>query len=166
MSAILLKQRYSQRYAEEKYESNPLFRTVVPRGELVLEIPPIDLITRTDGSPSHNYCLYSNNDVTLYDDGTSVSPLHGAELEYLAAIINPQKRIVQYLEPGKLKWIMNLRHRDIVTFRLPAQGSNAVLMPKGRVRYYGRITGHEGVMFGLEILVIILSKDTSSFARD
>ena len=161
MSGILLKQRS----AEERYDTDPPLQRVVPRGELVLEIPPKDRITRTDGSPSHNYCLYSNDAVTLYDDGTAVSKLHGAELDYLLAITDPQKRIVQYLEPGKLKWIMNLRHRDTVTFLLP-QGYNAVLMPKGRVRYYGRITGHEGVMFGLEILVIILSKDTSSFARD
>ncbi len=161
MSAILSKQRS----AEEKYDSDPPLQTVVPKGELVLELPLKDRITRTDGNPSHNYCLYSNNAVTLYDDGTGMAPLYGAELDYLLAITDPQKRIVQYLEPGKLKWIMDLGHGDIVTFRLP-QGSNAVLMPKGRVRYYGRIPGHEGVMFGIEILVRILSKDTPSIARE
>ena len=159
-SAILLKQKS----AEEKYDNDPPY-TVVPRGELLLEIPLEDRVTRADGSPSHNYCLYSNNDVTLYDDGTGVAPLYGAELDYLLAITDPQKRIVQYLEPGKLKWIMNLKHGDTVSFQLP-QGSNAVVMRKGRVRYYGLFPGHEGMMFGLEILVRILSKDTSSFARD
>ena len=148
MSAILLKQKY----AEEKYDSDPPLQRVVRKGELVLEIPPKDRITRTDGSPSHNYCLYSNNAVTLYDDGIGMAPLEGAELDYLLAITEPPKRIIQYLEPRKMKWIMELKHGDIVSFRLP-QGSNAVLMPKGRVRHYGRIPGHEGVMFGIEILV-------------
>ena len=153
--SLLLKQKS----AEEKYDSDPPLQTVVPRGELVLEIPPKDRITRTDGSPSHNYCLYSNNAVTLYDDGTGVAPLYGAELDYLLAITDPQKRIVQYLESGKLKWIMDLKHGVVVSFQLP-QGSNAVLMPKGRVRYYGLIPGHKGVMFGIEITVriIIISK--------
>ena len=158
MSGILLKQRSAE-------ETDPPLQRVVPRGELMLEIPPKDRITRKDGSPSHIYCLYNNNAVTLYDDGTGVDPLHGAELDYLVAVTDPQKRILQYLEPGKLKWIMDLKHGVIVSFRLP-QGSNAVLMPKGRVRYYGAIPGREGVMFGLEILVRILSKDTPSFARD
>ena len=157
MSGILLKQRS----AEERYDTDPPLQRVVPRGELVLEIPP----DGTDGSPSHIYCLYSNNAIILYDDGTSVAPLEGAELDYLLAITDPQKRIAQYLESGKLKWIMNLKHGDTVSFRLP-QGSNAVLMPRGRLRYYGRIPRHEGVMFGLEILVRILSIDTPSFARD
>ncbi len=148
MSAILLKRTS----AEEKYDSDPPLQRFVSRGELVLEIPFKERIARTDGSPSHNYCLYSNNLVTLYDDGTCVCPLHGPELDYLLAITDPQKRIVQYLESGKLKWIMDLRHGDTVTFRLP-QGSYSVLMPKGRVRYYGRIPGHEGVMFGIEITV-------------
>ncbi len=150
MSAILLKQTRS---AKEKYGNDPVLQTVVPRGELVLELPFKERITRTDG---HNYCLYSNNAITLYDDGTGASPLHGAELDYLVAIADPQKRISQYLEPGKLKWIMDLRYGDTVTFRLP-QGSNAVLMPvRGRVRYYGRFPGHEGVLFGLEIIVRII----------
>ena len=161
MSGILL----NQRSAEEKYDSDPPLQRVVPRGELVLEIPPKDRITRNDGSPSHNYCLYNNNAVTLYDDGIGVAPLERAELDYLLAITDPQKRIVQYLEPGKLKWIMELKHGVVVSFRLP-QGSNTVLMPKGRVKYYGAIPGHEGVMFGIEILVRIISKDTPSFARD
>ena len=152
-SAILLKQKS----AEEKYDNDPPY-TVVPRGELLLEIPLEDRVTRTDGSRSHNYCLYSNDAVTLYDDGTGVAPLEGAELNYLLAITNPQKRIVQYLEPGKLKWIMDLKHGDTVSFRL-TQGSNADLMPKGKVRYYGFIPGYEGVMFGIEILVRILSKE-------
>ena len=146
-SSILLKSRS----AEETYDSDTPFQKDVPRGELVLEIPLKERITRTDGSPSHNYCLYSNNAITLYDDGTCTAPLHGAELEYLAAITDPRKRIIQYLESGKLKWVMDIQHGDIVSFRLP--GSDAVQMPKGRVRYYGRIPGHEGVMFGLEILV-------------
>ena len=153
MSTILI--LLKQRFAEEKYDSDLPFPTVVPRGELVLEIPPKDRIARKDGSPSHNYCRYSNSAVTLYDNGTGTALLHGAEIDYLAAITDPQKRILQYLEPVKLKWIMGLRHGDTVSFRLPAQGSNAVVMPKGRVRYYGRIPGHEGVMFGIEILVRI-----------
>ena len=154
MSAILFKQIS----AEERYDDDPPLQRVVRRGELALEIPPKDRITRTDGSRNHNYCLYSNDAVTLYDDGTGVAPLEGAELNYLLAITNPQKRIVQYLEPGKLKWIMDLKHGDTVSFRL-TQGSNADLMPKGKVRYYGFIPGYEGVMFGIEILVRILSKE-------
>ena len=141
-----------QRSAEGKYDGDLSYQWFVHSGELLLQIPLQDRVPREDGSPSHNYSLYKDPAVTLYDDGTGVSPLEGAELDYLAAITRPQTRIAQYLEQGKLKWIMALKNGDNVVFRLK-QGSNAVFMPRGRIRYCGRVAGYDGVMFGVEILV-------------
>ena len=149
---ILLKHRTGEEN-DTQDGSNVPFQILVPRGELVLEIPAKDRIPRKDGSPSHNYCLHHDPATTLYDDGTGVCPLQGAELDYLQAIHNPTTRIVQYLESGKMKWIMNLKNNDIVFFRLKLTKSAPPVAVKGKIRYYGHVQGCVGVMFGLEILV-------------
>ncbi len=149
---ILLKQRAGEEH-DTQDDSNIPFQTYVPRGELVSEIPAKDRIPRKGGSPSHNYCLHDCPDITLYDDGTGVCPLQGAELDYLKAVHNPTTRIVQYLEPDKMKWIINLKNNDIVFFRLKLTKSAPPVAVKGKIRFYGHIKGHTGVIFGIEILV-------------
>ena len=94
------------------------FQTIVQKGELLLEIPAKDQIPRKDGTPSHSHCLYNDPTITLYDNGTGVCPLQGAELDYLIAIKYPTTRILQYLDTEKMKWIMDLRTNDIVFIRL------------------------------------------------
>ena len=129
--------------------------TDVERGGLVLEIPAKDRIPRKCGSPSHNYRVHEYPAITLYDDGTGACPLQGAELVYLKAIQNPNTRIVQYLDDDKMKWIVNLKNRDIVLFRLErlTESVPPVRTIKGKIRYYGLVPGCVGVMFGIEILV-------------
>ena len=149
---ILLKQRTGEEN-DTRDGSNIPFQTYVPRGELVSEIPAKDRISRKDGSPSHNYRLHNDPAISLYDDGSGVCPLQGAELDYLKAIHNPTTRIVQYLDADKMKWIVNLKHNDNVFFRLKLTKSAPPVAVKGKIRYYGHIKGHTGVMFGIEILV-------------
>ncbi len=134
-------------------ENDTPFQTYVQRGELVSEIPVKDRIPRKDGSPSHNYRLHNDPAITLYDDGTGTCPLQGAELDYLKAIQNPNTRIVHYLEPGKIKWIVDIKLNDIVFFKFCFTKKAPLLTVKGKVRYYGLIEGHCGVIFGIEILV-------------
>ena len=149
---ILLKQRTGEEHDTEDGSDYVPFQTYVQRGELVSEIPFQDRIPRKDGSPSHNFCLHNDPSTTLYDDGTGVCPLQGGELDYLKAIHNPTTRIVQYLD-DKMKWIMNLKNRDIVFFRLKLTKSAPPVTVKGKIRYYGHVQGCVGVMFGLEVLV-------------
>ena len=150
---ILLKQRTGEEN-ENQDGTNIPYQTYVQRGELVSEIPAKDRIPRKDGSPSHNYCLHNDPAISLYDDGTGVCPLRGVELEYLKAIHNPTTRIVQYSDADKMKWIVNLKHNDIVFFGLkPLTESAPTMAVKGKIRYYGLVPGCVGVMFGIEILV-------------
>ena len=149
---ILLKQRTGE-VNDTRDGSNILFQTYVLRGELVSQIPIKDRIPRKDGSPSHNYCLHNDPATTLYDDGTGVCPLQGAELDYLKAIYNQTTRILQYLEPNKMKWIMNVSCNDNVFFRLKLAKRAPPVAVKGKIRYYGHVQGCVGVMFGLEVLV-------------
>ncbi len=158
---IVLKQRTGEVHDTEDGSNIP-FQSYVPRGELVLEIPTEDQTPRKDGSPSHNYCVHNSvhNDpaISLYDDGTGVCPLQGAELDYLKAIHNPTTRIVQYLEPDKMKWIVNINNNDNVFFRFKLSKSAPPVAVKGKIRYYGLVQGHTGVMFGIEILVSYINR--------
>ena len=131
------------------------FQTYVQRGELMLEIPAENRIARKDGTPSHNYRLYGDPAITLYDDGTGVCPLQGAEFDYLKAVQKPTTRILQYFDTEKMKWIMDLKLNDIVFFKFQIANKAPSLTVKGKVRHYGLLEGHCGVMFGLEIIVRI-----------
>ena len=149
---ILLKQRTAEE--DDTQDGNDIpFQTIAQKGELLLEIPAKDQIPRKDGTPSHNYYLLNDPEISLYDDGTGVYPLYGAEFDYLKAIKNPTIRTVQYLDADKMKSIIDLRTNDIVFIRLKIVKSAPPLFVKGRVRYYGLVKGYIGVMFGIEIMV-------------
>ena len=156
---ILVKQRIAEE--NDVQYSNIPFQTVAQKGELLLEIPAKDRIPREDGTPIHNYCLHNDPTsdptarptVSLFDDGTGVRPLQGAEFDYLIAIKNPTTRILQYFDTEKMKWIMDLKMNDDVFIRLKITKSAPPLLVKGRVRYYGLVKGYSGVMFGIEIMV-------------
>ena len=150
---ILVKQRTAEEI--DPQNTDLPFQTYVQRGELTLQIPAKDQIPRKDGTPSHNYCLYGDLIVTLYDDGTGVCPLYGAELDYLKAVQKPTTRILQYFDTEKMKWIMDLKSNEIVFFKLHIANKAPSLTIKGKVRHYGLLEGHCGVMFGLEIIVRI-----------
>ena len=152
---ILIKQRTGEEIVDGDNPAIP-FQTYVQKGELVVEIPLKDRLPRKDGSPSHNFSLYRDHTVTLYDDGTGTSQLYGPEADYLEAIHSPTTRLVQYLEPGKMEWITELKMDDIVFFRIKLTEIKPSLLIKGMVRYYGLVKGHNGVMFGIQILVSAL----------
>ena len=152
---ILLKQLLGERKPNQEGEE-PLY-SILSRGEILLEIPQKEQILRKDGTPAHNYCKYNNPDITLYNSGTNVSPLHVAELDYLLSIKRPSVRAVEYLQADKMAWIMDLRYGTEVFFKLNKEKS---LIIQGKIRYYGAIPGHtyyDGVMFGIEIIVSIIT---------
>ena len=126
----------------------------IAKGELLAEMPKKEQVKQEEGYP-HNFCLLRDPDITLYDNGTGVSPLVGAEGDYLEGIKEPVTRLVEYQKEGRLQWIMDLQHGDEVFFRLERDKTQASLYPRGRVRYYGRLKGERGVMFGIEITVSI-----------
>ena len=150
---ILLKQQTGERKPNQEGEK-PL-SIYFFRGEILLEIPEKEQIPRKDGTPAHNYCKYDDPDVTTYDIGINASPLHGAELDYLLGIKRPSVRAVEYLQVDKLAWIMDLRLGSNVFFKLNKEKEVSLII-RGRIRYYGAIAGHEGVMFGIEIIVSII----------
>ena len=127
----------------------------IPKGELVAEIPKKEQVKQEEGTPPHNYCLLRDPDVTLYDNGTGVSPLIGPEGDYLEGIKEPVTRLVEYQKEGRLQWIMDLQHGDEVFFKLEKDKTQALLFPRGRIRYYGRLKGEKGVVFAIEIIVSV-----------
>ena len=148
---MLLKQQMGER-KPNKEEEKPL-QMYIFGGEILLEIPEKEQIPREDGKPAHNYCRYDDLDVTTYNNGISVSPLYGAELDYLLGIDRHSVRAIEYLQVDKLAWIMDLKCGTEVFFQLNREKDVPLIIP-GIIRYYGRIPGHEGVMFGIEIKVI------------
>ena len=148
---ILLKQQMGERKPDQEGEKP--FQTYFFRGEILLEIPQKEQIPREDGTRAHNYCKYDDPDVTTYNNGTNVSPLYGAELDYLLGIDRPSDRAIEYVQASKLAWIMDLRSGTEVFFKLNKERDVPLIIP-GIIRYYGCIPGHDGVMFGIEIKVI------------
>ena len=136
-------------------EGEKPFPIYISKGELLVEIPPKEQIPREDGTPAHNYCKYNDPAATTYDSGTNVSPLYGAELYYLLGIYSSSVRAIEYLQVDKLAWIMGLKCGTEVFFQLNREKDVPLIIP-GIIRYYGRIPGHDGVMFGIEIKVITL----------
>ena len=151
---ILLKQQMGERKPNQE-EEKPM-ETYFFRGEILLEIPEKQQIPREDGTPPHNYCKFHDPAATTYDSGTNVSPLYGAELDYLLGIYRSSVRAVEYLQVDKMAWIMDLRLGSKVFFQLDKE-KDVPLLIQGKIRYYGAIPGHDGVMFGIEIIVSVIN---------
>ena len=150
---ILLKQQMGERKPNQEGEK-PL-QIYFHRGEILLYIPLKEQIPREDGTPAHNHCKYNHPDVTIFNNGSAVSQLHGAELDCLLGIERPSVRAQEYLQVDKLAWIMDLRLGTEVFFKLNKERDVPLIVP-GIIRYYGDIPGHDGVMFGIEIKVITM----------
>ena len=150
---ILLKQQMGERKPNQEGEKP--FETYFYRGDLLLEIPEEEQIPREDRRPPHNYCKYDDPAITTYNSGTNVSPLHGPELDYLQGIYRSGVRAIEYLQVDKLTWIMDLRLGSKVFFQLDKEKDVPLIIP-GKIRYYGGIPGHDGVWFGIEIIVSII----------
>lgn len=150
---ILLKTVKNAQLGEKQAEK-------VKKGELLVDVPKEE---RHDApQPTHNYRLYKNPFVTLYDDGYGVAPLDERELECLAATDDPEIRMEQYKIQDKLSWVTSLEvNADRVLFKLEflievtLKGSVAVdTVTEGKIRYRGCIPKHDGMtMFGIEIVV-------------
>ena len=128
----------------------------ISKGELLAEIPKKEQVKQEEGAPPHNYCLFRDPDITLYDNGTGVSPIIGPEGDYLEGIKDPVTRLIEYQKEGhSLQWITDLRHGDEVFFKLQKDKTQAPSYPRGKVRYYGRVEGEISALFGIEITVSI-----------
>ena len=147
---ILLRRTLGDQKPDREGEK-PL-QVYISRGELLVEIPPKEQTPREDGTPAHNYSLYHDPDITMYNNGINLSPLQGAEMDYLEGVEALSARVLEYLKPGKLDWIMSLRQGDTVYFRIEKKDGTP-LMIQGKVRFYGAMQKHRGVMFGIEIMV-------------
>ena len=144
---ILLKQTVGERPSTD---GGKPFTMYIARGELVTEIPEKDQVPRDKGH-AHNYRQLTEPDVTFYNDGTDIAPLYGAEGEYLLGVEEAATRIQEYLKSDKLKEMMDVRLNDIVLFKLKCGSVTKIV--RGKVKYYGAISGGKGVIFGIEILV-------------
>ena len=136
-------------------EGEKPFPIYISKGELLVEIPPKEQIPREDGTPAHNYCKYNDPYVTIFNNGSALSRLHGAELDCLLGIEDANVRAQEFFKPDKLSWIMSLRQGDMVYFQFEKRDGTP-LMILGKVRYYGAMQRHSGVMFGIEIMVSII----------
>ena len=123
----------------------------VHKGEIVVEIPLNERST-TDHTP-HNYRLYTEPNVTLYAQPSDVAPLYGAEADYLLAVHPPSVRFKQYLQSNDLKSKMELKVGDIVLFKLKIKEDLPDSFAHGKIRHLGKLSEHDGVYFGIEILV-------------
>ena len=70
-------------------EGEKPFPIYISRGELLVEIPLKEQIPQEDGKPAHNYSLYRNPDITMYDAGN-----HYKELKWTIS------RVLKILLPG------------------------------------------------------------------
>ena len=135
-------------------EGEKPFHVYINKGELLVEIPSKGQIPREDGTPAHNCCMYCNPDITMYDGGANICPLQGAEKDYLEGIEAANVRAQEYLKADKLDWIMDLKHGDKVFFKMERRDGVSLFL-QGKVKYYGVVPKHRGVMFGIEIMVSI-----------
>ena len=120
----------------------------VHKGEIVTDIPLNERST-TDHTP-HNYRLYTEPNVTLYAQPTDVLPLYGAEADYLLAVHPPSVCCREHLISENLKDKMELKVGDIVIFKWHITPESYA---RGKIRYLGKLPEHDGVYFGIEILV-------------
>ena len=123
----------------------------VHKGEIVVEIPLNERST-TDHTP-HNYRLYTEPNVTLYAQPSDVLPLYGAEADYLLAVHPPSVRCREYLMSENLKEKMELKVGDTVIFKLKINEDAPDSYVNGKIRYLGKLREHDGVYFGIEIIV-------------
>ena len=123
----------------------------VHKGEIVVEIPLNERST-TDHTP-HNYRLYTEPNVTLYAPLTDVLPFYGTEVDYLLAVHPPSVRYREYLMSENLKEKMELKVGDIVIFKWHITKGGLESYVRGKIRYLGKLREHDGVYFGIEILV-------------
>ena len=123
----------------------------VHKGEIVVEIPLNE--RSTTGHTPHNYRLYTEPNVTLYAQPTDVPPLYGAELDYLLAVRPPSVRYREYLSSENLKEKMELKVGDIVIFKWHITKDAPESYVNGKIRYLGKLREHDGIYFGIEILV-------------
>ena len=72
----------------------------ISKGELLAEIPKKEQVKQEEDTPPHNFCLLRDPDVTLYDNGTGVSPLIAPEGDYLEGINDPATRLIEYRKEG------------------------------------------------------------------
>ena len=146
---ILLSAKFGVRRRERGSIKDMKHDVEISKGELLFVIPPEDQVSSEDGTPTHNFCMYDDPAVSMYDSGINVSlPLKTKELDYLEAVENPSIRAIEYRQKKKLKLIMDLKVGDSVQF-----DSGETL--QGRIRYCGPIPRYRGVMFGIEIMVSI-----------
>ena len=132
-------------------EGEKPWRCDVHKGEIVVEIPFNERST-TDHTP-HNYRLYTEPNVTLYAPPTDVTPLYGAEADYLLAVHPPSVRYREHLMSENLKEKMELKVGDIVIFKWHITTDGPESYVRGKIRYLGKLREHDGVYFGIEILV-------------
>ena len=154
--AILLKDKRGEGRIESEEEVP--WNCLVDKGELIIEIPEKKRVPSNDGKQPHNYSLYTGeqDNVTLYAGPTDISSLHGTEVDYLLPVHPPSIRFQQYTRENRMTEIMDIKVGDTVIFKQSQGKGNPIAFIRGKVRYLGTIPEHEGIYFGIEIIVSIV----------
>ena len=129
----------------------------VLRGELVIKIPEKP---HKDGQPPHNY--QTDQPATFYDE-TDVAPLLGTDQHLLAAVKSNEERY-QLFVSGKMEWGSTLKINDPVQVSLKhpqPSDTAATLKATAVIHYVGPVTGVNGIMFGIEIVVSVSEQHVS-----
>ena len=132
----------------------------VLRGELVIRIPEKP---HKEGQPPHNYqTVYTDQPATFYDE-TNISPLLGNQPLLLAAVKSNEERY-QLFVSGKMDWGSTLKINDPVQVSLKhpqPSDTAATLKATAVIHYVGPVTGVNGIMFGIEIVVSVSEEHRS-----
>ena len=125
----------------------------VMKGALLFALRDKDIAPRNDGKPSHNFCVYRNDDITLFCPEEDVSPLTNYEFKLLCGMKTNIARFQAFVD-GILEWGSKLKVNDVVYVALPSQQALPNRMRgQAEVRWIGELPSEEGIKFGLEITV-------------
>ena len=125
------------------------------KGELLIAIPHDKIVGRSDGTKPHNYRLVKDETISLYAED-DVAPLNDHEFLILEAIKSPLDRYEAFL--NKMDWGQGLKLGDAVYVTIPGKHPTSNVRVSAIVRYAGQTANHSGILFGVEIMVIILSR--------
>ena len=135
--------------------------TNVLRGSLLTPLPRDKQVPRQDGGQPHNYqTMYKEKTVTVFSEEDDMAPLSEYEHLLMAGIESPDARYYTFSTTNKLDWGVQLKCGDRVSVSIPGQHA-AETKPThktaGVIRYIGGVNTLNGLIFGVEIVVIVYS---------
>ena len=136
--------------------------TNVLRGSLLTPLPRDKQVPRLHGLVGigfpHNYqTMYKEKTVTVFSEEDDIAPLSEYEHLLMAGIEYPDARYYTFSTTNKLDWGVQLKRGDRVSVSIPGQHAaetKATQRAAGVIRYVGGVKTLNGLIFGVEIVVM------------